>query len=60
MAFESGTDRLTCPECGAKHNAKWERIPVREWQVHRCQKCDGVLLKRSSVKDYVSVTFAAD
>ena len=60
MGFETGTDRLTCPDCGAKHKAKWERMPLREWQRHRCQKCDSVLVQGNSVKDYVSVILAAD
>lgn len=60
MAFQSGTDRLACPDCGAPHDARWERIPVRDWQLLRCQNCHGVLVQGNSVKDYVSVTLAKD
>ena len=60
MAFETGTNRLICPDCGAVHKARWERIPLREWQQHECQKCPGYLIRGSSVRDYVQITLETE
>ena len=60
MAFQSGTDRLACPDCGTEHDARWERIPVRDWQLLRCQNCQGLLVQGRTVKDYVSVILVLD
>lgn len=43
MAFEEGTEELTCPACGAKHTAQWSRMPVRERTVLKCKACGGIL-----------------
>lgn len=55
MAFEEGTEILTCPNCKARHSAKWSRMPVREMQTIRCDACRGILHSRSSVRDYYEV-----
>lgn len=59
MAFETGTDRLTCPDCGAEHDAEWHRMPVRERQIHRCQVCFVAMFSGNTVKDYVRVTLTS-
>lgn len=60
MAFETGTDRLTCSECGAKHDADWHRMPFKEHQIHRCHVCFAPLVQGASVKDYVRVTLVIE
>jgi hypothetical protein len=55
MAFEEGTDRLICPDCGAEHVAKWSRMPVREMQTVGCKACGGILFKGRTVHDYFEV-----
>lgn len=60
MAFETGTDRLTCPECGAQHDAKWHRMPFKEHQVQLCHACSTPLIQGNSVKDYVRVVLVSD
>lgn len=60
MAFETGTDRLTCPSCGAQHDADWHRMPVKEHQICRCHLCFAALVQGRSVKDYVRVTLVTD
>lgn len=56
MAFEESSGRLTCPSCGAEHEAKWSRMPVRERATLRCQACRSVLYEGSTVRDYYQVT----
>lgn len=55
MAFEEGTNRLICPNCGGNHLARWSRTPVREWQTIRCKSCLGILLNMKTVHDYFDV-----
>lgn len=55
MAFENGTDELQCPDCRAKHEAEWHRIPVREPYRLICKKCGSTIASGKGVKDYVSV-----
>jgi hypothetical protein len=40
MAFEEGRDTLICEHCGAKHKARWYRLPVREEQSIRCKRAE--------------------
>lgn len=60
MAFQSGIDTLTCPHCGARHKATWERLPVREEHSLRCLSCRQPLLAGKGIKDYFSLELAAD
>ena len=55
MAFQQGTDTLTCPHCGARHKARWDRLPVREEYSIRCKSCRSVLTEGKSNKDYFAV-----
>lgn len=58
MAFEHGTERLTCKGCGATHEAKWSRMPVRESSTIACLACDGVLFSGKGLRDYYQVRLA--
>lgn len=55
MPFETGTSQLTCPKCGTVHNAKWERMTVREHQIVRCHECFAVMVNGASTRDYLAV-----
>lgn len=56
MGFEAGTEVLTCPRCGTVHQARWERMPVREIQTVSCEACTAVMFSGKSVKDYVAIS----
>lgn len=56
MAFEEGSEMLTCPACGAMYMARWSRMPVRDYQKIDCKPCGGVLVQGKSVRDYFAVT----
>lgn len=58
MAFETGTDELVCPSCGAKHVAKWSRMPVREHMTIRCKACGAIAHQSKTVRDYYDVMLA--
>lgn len=60
MAFQEGTDRLTCPHCGAEHEAFWHRLPVRERFDLHCEKCRQTLASGKGVKDYLTVRLVTD
>jgi hypothetical protein len=55
MAFEEGRDTLICEHCGAKHKARWYRLPVREEQSIRCKACGDILRQGKSIRDYFNV-----
>ncbi len=59
MAFESRTDRLVCPACGVAHEAKCERLPVRENQIVRCRACAATMISGRLNRNYVAVCIAA-
>lgn len=59
MAFQEGTNILTCPHCGARHEAEWHRLPVREPYSLRCKRCTGTLASGKGIKDYMSVRLVA-
>lgn len=59
MAFEQGTERLTCPACAVQHNAKWSRMPVRDRTVIKCQACGDTLYEGNTVRDYDEVKLIA-
>lgn len=59
MAFESGTDRLVCTACGVAHEAKWERLPVRENQIVRCRACAATMVSGRLNRDYAAVRIVA-
>ena len=59
MAFQQGTDTLTCPTCNARHLARWERIPFREEYLLNCIPCGAVLARGKAVKDYVGLAPAS-
>jgi predicted RNA-binding Zn-ribbon protein involved in translation (DUF1610 family) len=52
MAFQQGTQRMTCPECGAEHDVPWDRIPLREPFHLTCRACGGVLAKGKGIQDF--------
>ena len=52
MAFEHGTDNLTCKACGAEHSVPWDRIPFREQATIRCKVCREIMLQANTVRDY--------
>ena len=56
MAFEEGTEHLTCTGCGAGHVSKWSRAPVRDHVLLKCQRCGMTLIDRKSVRDYNELT----
>jgi len=56
MAFEEGTTEFTCPECKARHEVKWSRMPVREHATLRCRACRAIMYNRDSTRDYYQVT----
>lgn len=56
MAFEEGSDAMTCPSCGSRHRAKWYRLPLREPFMVQCQRCPSVMRRGKSWKDYEEVT----
>ena len=58
MAFQEGTETLTCPHCGTHHKASWHRLPVRDEQLVRCKACRKPMLHGKSVKDYFDVELA--
>lgn len=58
MAFEEGTERLACPECGAEHIARWYRLPVRDAFHLKCRKCGETLQSGKGVRDYTRVELA--
>lgn len=58
MAFEEGTQELTCAACGAVHKARWSRMPVRERARVPCEKCRGTLYEGNTVRDYFEVRLA--
>lgn len=60
MAFEDGTSRKECPECGAWHELKWSRMPVREWATVRCQVCAAFVVNGKTLHDYHQVTLLDD
>lgn len=55
MAFQEGTETITCPHCGAKHEARWYRLPVRDRYSIKCQGCGGILAEGKGLRDYLSV-----
>lgn len=55
MAFEDRTDELTCQACGAKHVAKWSRMPMKEPHRIGCRRCRAILVEGASVRDYHDV-----
>lgn len=59
MAFQEGTETLTCPDCGAKHTARWSRMPFRESQKVRCRACPGLIVNGKLVHDYYDVTLTS-
>ena len=52
MAFEEGIEELACQACGAKHHARWSRMPVRERVRLDCKACGGILYEGKTVRDY--------
>lgn len=58
MAFETGTEELTCPSCGARHLVRWSRMPVREQTTIRCIACKAVAYQAKTVRDYYDVRLA--
>ena len=52
MAFEEHTEQQACPECGALHELRSFRIPVREYVKVQCLACKGTILSGKSVRDY--------
>ena len=55
MAFEYGKATLTCSTCGAVHETKWSRMPVRELQTVPCSRCKGVLYQENGLRDHYEV-----
>lgn len=55
MAFEEGTQELTCPECAAQHRLRWYRMPVRERMTIPCRSCGGILFAGNSTHEYYEV-----
>lgn len=55
MAFEVRTEQMVCRSCGAGHNLKWSRMPVRERATVKCKGCDSVLFAGNTVRDYYEV-----
>lgn len=60
MAFEEGTEKITCPDCGMLHKAKWYRLPVREPIKVHCKACDAVMRSAKTVRDYYDVQQLTD
>jgi predicted Zn finger-like uncharacterized protein len=52
MGFETKVDRLTCPRCGTVHDVPWDRLPMREPQMVRCNACLAVMFSGRSTRDY--------
>lgn len=52
MAFENRVERMNCPRCGTVHDVPWDRMPVREPQMVRCNECLAVMFSGRSTKDY--------
>ncbi len=52
MAFETQTINLVCPQCGAKHQVTWHRMPFREPYRLTCRSCGGVMDEGKGVRDF--------
>ena len=52
MAFQEGTEEITCPHCGTVHSVSWFRMPVRERHRLTCQTCGKVMKEGKGVLEY--------
>ena len=55
MAFEEGTEQMTCPSCDALHQVRWSRMPVRDLMSVECAACGAVMYRGKTVRDYFEV-----
>ena len=52
MAFEEGTERITCKTCETQHKVRWSRLPVRETERLWCLQCEGILYEGKTTREY--------
>jgi len=58
VAFEEGVQEAVCFSCGAVHDLRWSRMPVREEACVRCLACRTILVRANTVRDYYEVRLA--
>ena len=58
MAFQEGNGQITCRACGAVHDVRWSRMPVRERTVIQCLVCRDIAYEGTTHRDFISVRVA--
>lgn len=60
MAFQEGNDQIVCRACGAVHDARWSRMPLREHTTIRCLACREIAYQGTTIRDFFDLTLAQD